>query len=70
MLKVFPRAGLDILPVINQSLPALGRLCLLCRTAAQQTSGAVCRWQFLYNETLQQTFRPVLSKLSIRRRQI
>ena len=23
-----------------------------------------CRWQFLYNETLQQTFRPWLSKLS------
>ena len=22
-----------------------------------------CRWQFLYNETLQQTFRPLLSKL-------
>jgi len=27
----------------------------------------LCRWQFLYNETLQQTFRPVLSKLSKRR---
>jgi len=26
-----------------------------------------CRWQFLYNETLQQTFRPSLSKLSTRR---
>jgi len=26
-----------------------------------------CRWQFLYNETLQQTFRPLLSKLSKRR---
>jgi len=24
----------------------------------------LCRWQFLYNETLQQTFRPLLSKLS------
>jgi len=23
-----------------------------------------CRWQFLYNENLQQTFRPLLSKLS------
>ena len=27
----------------------------------------LCRWQFLYNETLQQTFRPLLSKLSQRR---
>ena len=27
----------------------------------------LCRWQFLYNETLQQTFRPLLSKLSKRR---
>jgi len=27
----------------------------------------LCRSQFLYNETLQQTFRPVLSKLSKRR---
>jgi len=26
----------------------------------------LCRWQFLYNETLQQTFRPLLSKLSER----
>jgi len=24
----------------------------------------LCRWHFLYNETLQQTFRPLLSKLS------
>jgi len=24
----------------------------------------LCRWEFLYNETLQQTFRPLLSKLS------
>jgi len=27
----------------------------------------LCRWQFLYNETLQQTFRSLLSKLSKRR---
>jgi len=27
----------------------------------------LCRWQLLYNETLQQTFRPVLWKLSKRR---
>jgi len=27
----------------------------------------LCRWQFLYNETLQQTFRPLMSKLSKRR---
>jgi len=27
----------------------------------------LCRWEFLYNETLQQTFRPLLSKLSKRR---
>jgi len=27
----------------------------------------LCRWHFLYNETLQQTFRSVLSKLSKRR---
>ena len=27
----------------------------------------LCRWHFLNNETLQQTFRPVLSKLSKRR---
>ena len=27
----------------------------------------LCRWEFLYNETLRQTFRPVLSKLSKRR---
>jgi len=27
----------------------------------------LCRWQLLYNETLQQTFRSVLSKLSKRR---
>jgi len=26
----------------------------------------LCRWQFLYNETLQQTFRPLLSKFSKR----
>ena len=29
----------------------------------------LCCWEFLYNETLQQTFRPLLSKLSKRRRQ-
>jgi len=29
----------------------------------------LCLWQFLYNETLQQTFRPLLSKL-YKRRQI
>jgi len=27
----------------------------------------ICRWQFLYNETLQQTFCPLLPKLSQRR---
>jgi len=27
----------------------------------------LCRWEFLYNETFQQTFRPLLSKLSKRR---
>ena len=27
----------------------------------------LCHWQFLYNETLQQSFRPLLSKLSKRR---
>jgi len=27
----------------------------------------LCHWQFLYNETLQQTFRPLLLKLSKRR---
>ena len=27
----------------------------------------LCRWEFLFNETLQQTFRPLLSKLSKRR---
>jgi len=27
----------------------------------------LCRWEILYNETLQQTFRPLLSKLSKRR---
>jgi len=27
----------------------------------------LCRWQFLYNKTLQQTFRPLFSKLSKRR---
>ena len=27
----------------------------------------LCRWEFLYNETLQQTFHPLLSKLSKRR---
>jgi len=27
----------------------------------------LCRWQFLHNETLQQTFRPLLSKVSKRR---
>jgi len=27
----------------------------------------LCRWHFLYNETLQRTFRPLLSKLSKRR---
>jgi len=27
----------------------------------------LCHWQFLYNETVQQTFRPLLSKLSKRR---
>jgi len=26
----------------------------------------LCRWHFLYNETLQQTFRPLLSELSKR----
>jgi len=26
----------------------------------------LCRWEFLYNETLQQTCRPLLSKLSKR----
>ena len=27
----------------------------------------LCRWEFLYNKTFQQTFRPLLSKLSKRR---
>ena len=31
----------------------------------QLTSLQLWRWQFLYNETLQQTFRPLLSKLSV-----
>jgi len=35
----------------------------------QLTVLQLCRWQFLYNETLQQTFRPVLSKV-LKRRQI
>jgi len=38
-----PRAGLDILAVINQSRPELGRLRLLRRTAAQQTSPCFAR---------------------------
>jgi len=33
----------------------------------QLTALQLCRWQFLYNETLQQTFRPLLSKLRERR---
>ena len=33
----------------------------------QLTALQLCRWQFLYNETLQQTSRPLLSKLSERR---
>jgi len=35
----------------------------------QLTAIQLCRWQFLYNETLQQTIRPLLSKL-FKRRQI
>jgi len=33
----------------------------------QLTALQPCRWQFLHKETLQQTFRPLLSKLSKRR---
>jgi len=33
----------------------------------QLTALQLCRWQFSYNETLHQTFRPVLSKMSKRR---
>jgi len=33
----------------------------------QLTALQLCRWQFSYNETLQQTFRPLLLKLSKRR---
>jgi len=33
----------------------------------QLTALKLCRWELLYNETLQQTFRPLLLKLSKRR---
>jgi len=33
-------------------------------TDRQLTALQLCRWEFLYNETFQQTFRPLLSKLS------
>ena len=33
----------------------------------QLTAQQLCHWEFLYNETFQQTFRPLLSKLSKRR---
>ena len=47
------------LPPANISIPLEKQLIAL----------QLCRWQFLYNETLQQTFGPVLSKL-FKRRQI
>ena len=42
-------------------LPPANILILLER---QLIALQLCRWQFLYNETLQQTFHPLLSKLS------
>jgi len=47
----------------GQELPAANILIPLER---QLIALQLCRWQFLYNETLQQTFRPLLSKLSKR----
>jgi len=40
---------------------------ILISLERQLTALQACRWEFLYNETLQQTFRPLLSKLSKRR---
>jgi len=40
---------------------------ILITLERQLTALQLCRWQFLNNETLQQTFHPSLSKLSERR---
>jgi len=40
---------------------------ILIQLERQLTALHHCRWEFLYNETLQQTFRPLLSKLTKRR---
>jgi len=41
---------------------------ILIPVERQLTALQLCRWEFLYNETLQQTFRPLLSKLTQYRR--
>jgi len=38
--------------------------CQLIPLERQLIALQLCRWQFIHSETLQQTFRPVLSKLS------
>jgi len=46
----------------NGATPAI----ILIPLERQLIAIQLCRWQFLYNETLQQTSRPLLSKLSKR----
>ena len=44
-------------------IPPANKL-ILIPLERQLTALQLCRWEFLYHETLQQTFRPLLSKLS------
>jgi len=48
----------------NEAIPPANILIPLER---QLIALQLCRWQFLYNETLQQTSRPLLSKVYERR---
>ena len=48
---------------IKGTEPPPADILLPLETERQLIAIQLCRWQFLYNETLQQTFRPLLSKL-------
>jgi len=64
-----PSGGVGHLEVGAKILGGRGRppTSILIPLVSQLIALQLCRLQFLYNETLQQTFRPVLSKLSKRR---
>ena len=52
---------------IKGTATILSGINILIPLERQFTALQLCRWQFLYNKTLQQTYHPLLSKLSKRR---